>query len=302
VGTPHRASLPARPLCGGDAACPGSCDGTITTKCVYPANRCRTRSCSATTSEVINEASCNASGVCPPVTTTSCQFACQSGACTACLPGTRQCGGPTTPQLCDNNGTWQNQTCVAIGNKVPVCTPDGNCVQQCQPGAGGTMPQLTCASGNVCGVWAFETGTTEGWMGASTPAWNGTLNAIKGATVPAGNSSWVLAAGFNFTAAKPELIILLRLCTSGTTSLSGRSFSFDTYVGAGTTDYFSVGPRSWNNASFDTPNGVSLSGGKWVNDAEGFSQTGAVEMQIVLRYNVPYPLAGTAYFDNFRFN
>jgi hypothetical protein len=292
TGAPHG----ARPACGGDAACPGTCDGTNRTKCAYPANRCRSQACSLTASEVIKEAFCDGNGACPPVSTMPCMYACRGGMCTACTPGTRRCNGGT-PQLCDADGNWQNVSCTATGNMLPSCNPDGTCGHQCESVGGSAPAPLSCASGNVCPAWAFEGVGTEGWMGFGS-ALAGTVTVGKKSL--AGNTTTMLIAPVQFDTAtsRGEVVFQLHLCATGT-SIAGKPFSYRIYPEGPGGVFLSVFPRALNGNQEDTPSGLSPATNQWTTDTEGFIQPSTTELQIVVRYNGDW--AGTLYLDDIVF-
>jgi hypothetical protein len=298
TGAPHRGGQPARAACGGDPACPGACDGTTTTRCAYPANRCRSRSCSNVAAEVINEASCDANGVCPPLTTTVCTHVCLAGNCTACTPGTRMCATPTTPQLCNNAGVWQDQSCPPAGNMQPVCAPDGSCGHQCETGASGPPAPLACG---VCPLWNFETGGTDGWVALPGGAWDGSpVQSVK-KQLGASNSN-VLAVKVSFTPQASQLIVQLRLCAPPGLSISGRTFSYRVWMdGPTTASSFNVYPRAINGGDTDTPNGLSGLANQWIVDSEGFFQSSTVDLQLIVAYYDPAGWQGTVYFDDIAF-
>ncbi len=110
--------------------------------------------------------------------TTTCQYVCNSGACTGvCMPGAKQCS-VNTPQTCDANGQWQNnsacdantQLCLSgicvpsIGIVGPSCAGGLDCagVSCCQSKLvpGGTFPMGrstsgtdACPPGKSCNAW-----------------------------------------------------------------------------------------------------------------------------------------------------
>jgi hypothetical protein len=217
TGTPHRTAQPVRALCGGDALCPGTCNGSTTATCTYPSNQCRASSCSGRTQ--INSAVCDVAGNCPAQTTTSCQFACvaSSGTCGgSCIPGTTRCSG-NTPQTCNSDGIYVGNTacsggtpkcdpashlCVALNlNEVcssdtqcgsGFCVPSGAnsvcCDSRCSGGcnagcAGGSCVHVSKASRTGCGT---RTGSIPGYNDLSLMC-DGLGNCV-GPTVPCGNS------------------------------------------------------------------------------------------------------------------
>jgi hypothetical protein len=152
TGTPHRTATPARPLCGGDPACPGQCNGATTAKCAYPANTCRGQTCSSKIQ--VNAAVCDANGVCPAATTVSCTYTCVGAACGGvCNPGDTRCSG-NTPQTCDGTGTWQGTT--ACSGTTPKCDPNTHVCVKSSNGdscsSGTSCSTGNCVGGVCCGA------------------------------------------------------------------------------------------------------------------------------------------------------
>ena len=146
TGAPHRNARPARAMCGGDPACGGTCNVTVTTKCTYPANQCRTASCSAARVQV-NAATCDANGACPATSTTNCNFACvaSTGMCGgSCIPGAKRCSGNTL-QVCNSDGAYVTDT--ACSGNMPICDAATlTCVKR--PLGNACSSPNECASGN----------------------------------------------------------------------------------------------------------------------------------------------------------
>jgi hypothetical protein len=298
TGIPHHGAQPSRPGCGGDAACPGSCNGSDAARCVYPANRCRSRSCSAVAQEVINEATCDASGVCPAISTMACAHVCRAGTCTACTPSTRQCAGDVS-QLCDNNGAWQNQACPSSGNMLPACNSDGTCGLRCEPVMGVRPASIACGNTTVCPAWNFESVTPEGWSVVTAPSGSGALNVVSNNL--GDNNSNMLAIAVHFTAAvaaQSTLTIQLALCPSPGISLTSRPFVYRVWMD-GSGGSFSVYPIAFNATGSDTPNGLSGNSGSWILDQEGFFLNPIERIQIVVIAREDW--TGTVFFDDIGF-
>jgi hypothetical protein len=120
-----------RALCGGDVACPGTCDGVTAAKCTYPAKQCRVQSCSSNI--LVSMAVCDANGACPAVMSMAC---------------------PATAPVCDSAGTQCVKLAAGKG-----CSADGQCSSGkcggsfcCQAGLTCTGPCDTggCDTGGAC--------------------------------------------------------------------------------------------------------------------------------------------------------
>jgi hypothetical protein len=115
------------PPCTGTDVCAGKCSGSP--DCTFPTSTtaCGTASCSSS-NVYQGTGTCNAGTCSLPSPKTCTNSACSvtaAGGCTgACKPGDLGCGSNTMPQLCDANGTWQNQSACLTGF---TCTGSGSC-------------------------------------------------------------------------------------------------------------------------------------------------------------------------------
>jgi hypothetical protein len=130
-----------------NATCAGSCSGASST-CTYPTVACSAATCSGAKYQ---PAGACADGACALPAQVTCTYACVAslGGCTGeCTPGLGGCGNTGIPQLCDQNGKWQDK---------PACPAGASCVGgACQCGAGLTNCDGVCVNlmsdDNNCGA------------------------------------------------------------------------------------------------------------------------------------------------------
>lgn len=166
-GQPHG----ARPACASDGSvCGGSCDGVLTTACVYPTVECRAAECDAGVATLA--ASCDGAGTCPAEQLQDCgSFLCGATACLGnctvdaeCADGSYCSAGVCTLKLELGVACSGDNQC-ASGHCVDGVCCDGGCTGQCEAcdvaGALGTCSPVSgaphgartqCGSdGSVCG-------------------------------------------------------------------------------------------------------------------------------------------------------
>lgn len=138
-GAPPRATRTA--CTGAGTECAGTCNGT-SANCSYPTAACGEASCPTSTTYqaagVCNLGVCNKPAVVP--CTNVCSLS--AGGCSGeCPPTTRRCESNSgVPQLCNAQGTWENQSACQNGF---TCTAETGTCTTC------TSPKMVCG-GTAC--------------------------------------------------------------------------------------------------------------------------------------------------------
>lgn len=128
--------------CGGTGTCAGTCNGS-SAACVFPGTSvsCRVGSC-ATDGSLVQAATCDGAGTCPPGAAASCApFVCGGGACPQSCTGNAQCASNaacvgSTCTVCAAGRAVCNNACADLNNDQNNC---GACGHGCLGG--------TCSGG-----------------------------------------------------------------------------------------------------------------------------------------------------------
>ncbi len=249
-GAPAR----GRPACtNAGTICGGSCDGS-SDECVYPGSEqtCDDATCSSDRTSTVT-AVCSGNGQCLPPETTNCSSSsyCSDGRCVAKATDDTECEAAAQCQSgnCSADSTGGNGLCCPIGHAncgscVDLRADDSNCGscsnacaanKACQSGVCKCLRNALPTTCGGCGVWDFESDTTENWDIDTDPNWpvdggdnNGVTNVTSTQTHVHGGNRGLAVSGL----ANGQVIsVAVPLCGTGSVvNLAGYTMSAWVYL------------------------------------------------------------------------